>query len=141
MGYTSEIKILTLTDLCTMNDRIPDLMLIKRLQFVLVAMTITAGLSSYYGDINVSCEFQGHGCYDADSINIFVFHSAEVNQQANGITAFPDSGIPKILLKKVTICRFSTLHKSLVTIMDYGSLPYSSNRWKFNLLIRNIAML
>jgi hypothetical protein len=60
-----------------------------------------------------------------------------VNRPARGISAFPDGGIPKSLFKKVTLCKFNTIQKSLITIMDYGPLPYSSGRWKFNLMVRN----
>lgn len=94
-------------------------------------------LYSCYGEINVSCEFLGAGCYDSDSVNIWFFHSSEVNRPAKGITALPDGGIPEVLFKKVTLCQFNILKKSLVTIMDYGALPWSGSRWKFYLTIRN----
>lgn len=112
-------------------------MLFKNLYLILVTLILVPGLPGCYSDINVTCEFQGPGCYDKDSASIWFFHLSEVNRPAKGITAFPDGGIPKILFKKVTLCQFYILKKSLVNIMDYGPMPYSASRWKFNLLIRN----
>jgi len=80
------------------------------------SLILSAGLSGCYGDIDVTCELPGQGFYDPDSINLFFFISAEVKRPARGISAFPDGGIPKSLFKKVTLCRFNTIQKSLVTI-------------------------
>ncbi|HBQ81599.1 MAG: hypothetical protein A2X05_15520 [Bacteroidetes bacterium GWE2_41_25] len=112
-------------------------MLIKHLQFVLGILIISTGLSGCYGDINVTCEFQAPGYFDSDSLNLYFFHSSKANRPAKGITAFPDGGIPKTLYKNVALYQFNIIKRSLVTIMDYGSLPYSESRWKFNLMIRS----
>ena len=106
-------------------------------KFLFFITTITLILSGCYGDINLTSEFNGGGVYDPDSINVFYFHSAEAYRPARGITAFPDGGISKVLFKNVSLYQYNILKKSLVTILDYGPLPYSAGRWKFNLMIRN----
>jgi hypothetical protein len=135
--YLLSLKSLTLIYAFKNDDLIPDIMLTRHLRLHIGAMSIAVLITGCYGDLNITCEFPGPGCYDPDSINLYFFHSAEVNRPARGIAAFPDGGIPKSLFKKVSLCRFNTIQKSLVTIMDYGALPYSAGRWKFNLMIRN----
>lgn len=100
-------------------------------------MILSVSMAGCYGDINVSCEFQSPGSYDQDSLNLYFFHSSVVSRTAKGISAFPDGGIPKILFKKVTFSRYNMVQKSLETILDYGSMPYSSSRWRFNIYVRN----
>ena len=94
-------------------------------------------LAGCYGDINVSSEFQTQGSFDNDSLFLYFFHTSVVSRPAKGISAFPDGGIPKILFKKATFSRYDLERKSLVTILDYGSMPWSPSRWKFNISLRD----
>lgn len=105
------------------------------LKFILPVLFVS--FSGCYGDINVKCDFQAPGNYDNDSSNLYFFHSSEVYRPPKGISAFPDGGRPKMLFKKVTFNRYNPEQRLLETIFDYGSLPLSSGRWKFHLLVRN----
>ncbi len=116
---------------------ITDAMFIRHFQIRFVFLILSISQAGCYGDINVSCEFQAPGAFDQDSLNLYFFHSSAVRRPAKGISAFPDGGIPKILFKKVTFSRYNMVQKSLETILDYGSMPYSSSRWKFNIYVRN----
>ncbi|HUX94442.1 MAG TPA: hypothetical protein VMV47_01810 [Bacteroidales bacterium] len=112
-------------------------MFIRHFQIKFILLLLSFSVAGCYGDINISCEVQAPGCFDHDSLNLYFFHSAVVRRPAKGISAFPDGGIPKILFKKVTFSRYNMVQKSLETILDYGSMPWSSSRWKYNIYVRN----
>jgi len=56
-----------------------------KLAEIIISVIILAGISGCYGDINIDKKLMAQGVYDSDSVNLYFFHSEEVNRPADGI--------------------------------------------------------